>query len=59
MDPPGIPHDAEYSQSMQKDDGRVAIEHYEYPDLGTPYTGLHLSTLNQSDIPRNYMANLT
>ena len=24
-----------------------------------PYTGVHLSTFNQSDIPRNYMANLT
>ena len=58
-EPPAIPHDDEYNESMQKDDGRVNIEHYIYPDLGSPYTGLHLSTFNQSEIPRNYMANLT
>ena len=58
-EPPAIPHDDEYNESMEKDDGRVSIEHYVYPGLTSPYTGLHISTLNQSEIPRNYMANLT
>ena len=58
-EPPAIPHDDEYNESMEKDDGRVSIEHYVYPGLESPYAGLHISTLNQSEIPRNYMANLT
>ena len=58
-EPPTIPHDDEYNQSMEKDDGHLTVQHYIYPDLSSPYDGLHLSTLNQSEIPRNYMANLT
>ena len=44
---------------MEKDDGRVLIKHYVYPSMDSTYDGEHLSTFNQSEIPRNYMANLT
>ena len=27
-EPSAIPHDDEYNESMEKDDGRVSIEHY-------------------------------
>ena len=59
MEPPAIPHDDEYNESITKDDGRLTVQHYIYPELKSPVNGLHLSAFNQSDIPRNFNANLT
>ena len=59
LDPPSIPHDDEYNESLNKDDGRVTIQHYIYPDMLSPQNGVHLSSFNQSEIPKNFDANLT
>ena len=59
MEPPSIPHDDEYNESIKKDDGRLTIQHYIYPELKSPHNGLQLSAFNQLNIPRNYNATLT
>ena len=56
--PPEIPHDSEYDLSLNKDDGRVFIEHFEYPEMTSPLNGRHLSAMNQSSIPRNFNTTL-
>ena len=58
-EPPEIPHNAEYVESLEKDDGRVFVQHFIYPENDSPLNGYHLSAFNQSDIPRNYNATLT
>ena len=57
LPPPNIPTHTEYT--LATDDGTVLINSLEYPAL-IRTSGLELnSTFNSSDIPQNYMANLT
>ena len=58
--PPAIPTHSEYTDT--KDDGRVTINSLLYPVIPVETRTSNLvrkSTYNNTDLPRNYMANLT
>ena len=54
--PPSIPSDPEYSDS--NDDGHMFIDKINYPSGDLIHT-VFRSDRNNTEIPRNYMANLT
>ena len=56
-DAPVIPTDSEYT--LDKDDGYVIVNSIEYPSLTRTENLKLLSTFNNVDIAKNYMANLT
>ena len=56
-DAPVIPTDSEYT--LDEDDGYVIVNSLEYPSLSRTTDLKLLSTFNNIDIAKNYMANLT
>ena len=54
--PPNIPTDPEYLEP--ENDGKVLINKLDYP-VGTPHSLVFRSDRNNTEIARNYMANLT
>ena len=54
--PPNIPSDPEYLDP--RDDGYVAIDMINYPP-GSFQHSVYRSYRNNTELPRNYMANLT
>ena len=56
-DAPVIPTDSEYT--LDEDDGYVIVNSLQYPSLSRTTDLKLLSTFNNIDIAKNYMANLT
>lgn len=54
--PPSIPTDPEYMDPS--DDGHVVIQNINYPS-GPKINSVYRSDRNNTELPRNYMSNLT